>query len=598
MVIKDGCDKVLNDLQSLVVRYESLGTQSKRTWDRMKWSNDDVAEIRARLTSNVAVLTAFISTSQITVEAKLDKLIEEFHQGRRERSIISLQSVDSLSADDRTLWRSIRKELEDIGIDLAAFEANRTFILGWLARAVETGAFEEQRAHDAVRPNGDNNEQESRSNERDNEHGNGPQIIRQNGDSGEQEPRSNERDNEHSNGPQITRSGIEAFYQIPEDPSLISQISSQSAHSVQDSFPRPPQVVTRIIEKWPKTPMTRGAAFLAAISRPRQRFYTAVQKNDVAKVLKILQDEASFQLLDPYTLSWALWITCQRGYDDHLAAGLIAKGANVNTNMVNTNMEGGTPLWYSAAMGSCSTIRLLVENGAKVNFEGRLRPFFPRHPAKACDFAARAALGRDDVVVLRLLLSYGVNVHARYYLQESAFTDRKYSDDLNLIQEASALGAVAAIEVLLEYGADIDAVSPNRGTALMLALTEGRDDAARLLLDKGANPNLQSLPHEAFQTRGLFQIRYRSPLEAAIVSRIPAMLNLLLERGAIPDLSTLRYVDEVIYSKRQIYPNAREDSDTIRKMIGDTLEAGRPLRVLEAERQLSAHPAIPQHARS
>ena len=54
--------------------------------------------------------------------------------------------MDSLSAEDRLIWRTIRKELEDIGITVAAFEENRDFILRWLSHAVETGAFEEQYA--------------------------------------------------------------------------------------------------------------------------------------------------------------------------------------------------------------------------------------------------------------------------------------------------------------------------------------------------------------------------------------------------------------------------------------------------------------------
>jgi hypothetical protein len=58
--IGDGCRNVLEDLQSLVDRYESLGTQSKRTWDRMKWGHESIAELRSRLTSNTVLLTAFL----------------------------------------------------------------------------------------------------------------------------------------------------------------------------------------------------------------------------------------------------------------------------------------------------------------------------------------------------------------------------------------------------------------------------------------------------------------------------------------------------------------------------------------------------------
>ena len=58
--ITAGCQNVLLDLQALVLKYESLGTQSKRTWDRVRWGSKDIAELRARLTSNTMLLTAFL----------------------------------------------------------------------------------------------------------------------------------------------------------------------------------------------------------------------------------------------------------------------------------------------------------------------------------------------------------------------------------------------------------------------------------------------------------------------------------------------------------------------------------------------------------
>src|SRR5579862_6858515 len=63
--IGDGCCSVLEELQSLVDKYESLGTQSKRTWDRMKWGCNDIAELRSRLTSNTILLTAFMRCGYI-----------------------------------------------------------------------------------------------------------------------------------------------------------------------------------------------------------------------------------------------------------------------------------------------------------------------------------------------------------------------------------------------------------------------------------------------------------------------------------------------------------------------------------------------------
>jgi hypothetical protein len=50
---------VLQDLQGLVEKYESLGSQSKRAWDRLKWGSNDIAELRGRLVSTTVLLTAF-----------------------------------------------------------------------------------------------------------------------------------------------------------------------------------------------------------------------------------------------------------------------------------------------------------------------------------------------------------------------------------------------------------------------------------------------------------------------------------------------------------------------------------------------------------
>ena len=59
-VICDGCQTVLQELSDLVKRYESLGTQSRRTWDRIGWANEGIAEIRARITSSTTMLGVFI----------------------------------------------------------------------------------------------------------------------------------------------------------------------------------------------------------------------------------------------------------------------------------------------------------------------------------------------------------------------------------------------------------------------------------------------------------------------------------------------------------------------------------------------------------
>jgi len=57
--------------------------------------------------------------------------------------VISALTVNSLTDNARSEWRNIRKELENHGITLDMFNANKIFIYHWLERALATGAFEE-----------------------------------------------------------------------------------------------------------------------------------------------------------------------------------------------------------------------------------------------------------------------------------------------------------------------------------------------------------------------------------------------------------------------------------------------------------------------
>ena len=526
-VIKDGCDKVLVDLQNLVKKYESLGTQSKRTWDRMKWGNEDIAEIRARLTSNISNLNAFISMSQVNVETKLDKFIQEFRQGKKETSIISLQTVDSISADDKVVWRTIRKELEEIGITVAAFEANRTFIFDWFARAVKTGAFDEENEH-AI-----SDESDSDSNNED-------------------EPQSNEELGIHEVELPMEHRIIEPLKSDSEDQPPARQTSSQSARVQEPGISkrglkkRDPMTFDQMLATSRSTPgsrprVPRVALLLAGLSRPRERLIRRVATRDYSKALKILKDEASFQLLDLETLDDALWRATHEGRivgDDHysLIAKLIARGANVN--YISSDSNRRTPLWNSVEKGWLNVVQLLIENGADVNYTGsdRSRMYEPgRGPAT--DFAPRAAVHQSPSVQ-RLLLSSGVNVNIQYMCPILGSTGPQ-DCIMNLIHEVTFYGDYLTIEALLKYGASIDAISPNFGTALMLALLVAKKDVIRFLLYEGANPNFKAAPGVIYGT--LPGQTYASPLEAAINGGRSSSIKLLLDRGVVPDKQCLRF---------------------------------------------------------
>lgn len=50
---------ILDELESLITRYDSLGTQAQRTWDRMRFGLQELADLRSRLISSTTMLSAF-----------------------------------------------------------------------------------------------------------------------------------------------------------------------------------------------------------------------------------------------------------------------------------------------------------------------------------------------------------------------------------------------------------------------------------------------------------------------------------------------------------------------------------------------------------
>src|ERR1700733_12484476 len=66
----------------------------------------------------------------------LRTFIDELRTGKREGSVVSIQTTGSLSADEKAAWRQLRKELESVGITPAAFAQNRDFIVATLQKAI------------------------------------------------------------------------------------------------------------------------------------------------------------------------------------------------------------------------------------------------------------------------------------------------------------------------------------------------------------------------------------------------------------------------------------------------------------------------------
>ena len=147
---------------------------------------------------------------------------------------------------------------------------------------------------------------------------------------------------------------------------------------------------------------------------------------------------------------------------------LIAHGAGVNAHFSN----GFTALMGAVGKGNKEIVEILIAARADV---------------KAQDSNGRTALiraiQRGDKEVVKMLLDKGAN-------KEELLTMRgrgaAITDDTPLML-ATLKGHKEIAEILIIYGADVNAQDSRGYTALMWAIDKGHKEIVKLLLDKGAN---------------------------------------------------------------------------------------------------------------
>lgn len=64
--LMQGCRDVLKDLDTILDKYKDLGTssqnlkvRSQRAWNKIRWDQDQITELRRHIVSNTAILDAF-----------------------------------------------------------------------------------------------------------------------------------------------------------------------------------------------------------------------------------------------------------------------------------------------------------------------------------------------------------------------------------------------------------------------------------------------------------------------------------------------------------------------------------------------------------
>ena len=215
---------------------------------------------------------------------------------------------------------------------------------------------------------------------------------------------------------------------------------------------------------------------------------------------------------------------------------LLKAGANANATLP----QGESVLMTAARTGDPATVRQLVVAGAKVNIAEATQGQTP---------LMYAAL-ENHADAVKVLVEAGADVNARskplewpefkfntggmiYTLQPvGGWTAAMY---------AAREGSVEAVRALADAKADLNLADPDGTTPLILSIVNGKFDTAVVLLEKGANPNAvdemgMSALYAAVDMHTLSPMMGRPapPLRDSIDS--VELARVLLRKGANPNL--------------------------------------------------------------
>lgn len=282
---------------------------------------------------------------------------------------------------------------------------------------------------------------------------------------------------------------------------------------------------------------------------PALHWVVRVDDLDTAKLL--LQAGADAKLADRYGVT-PLYIACTNG-NSAMIKLLLDAGADANS----VDPAGETALMTAVKIGDLESVRALADHGAKID---AVDPVYHQT-------ALMIAVRENHPDVVKLLVDRHANVNALTRTGETpgwvlpnsvpgfghgigiirgGLPERgsRYfiPGGLTPLLYAARDGRTEAAKILLDAGADIEGPDPNGITPLLMAIADNQVATARLLIDRGAKINVSDWYG-------------RTPLWTAVevrnmdedngsfengVDREPVLdlINVLLDKGANPNART------------------------------------------------------------
>jgi uncharacterized protein len=257
----------------------------------------------------------------------------------------------------------------------------------------------------------------------------------------------------------------------------------------------------------------------------------AVHEGNVAEAKRLLRLGADLKIANNYGAT-PMGLAAEGGNAEMLKV-LLEAGADADS----PDPDGMTALLAVARTGNVEAAQILIREGATVDAREKWGGQTPLMWAAA----------RRHPEMIRFLISKGADVNA-------ASTDRNYqrhiqaegrpksldSGGLSPLHYAARENCLACVNVLLEGKADINLPDPDGVTPLHVAIMNANWDLAKRLIDAGADVNQWDIYGEA----PLFTaINLRSRIDGGRGSIDPLnkttglqILELLLDRGANPNM--------------------------------------------------------------
>jgi ankyrin repeat protein len=270
---------------------------------------------------------------------------------------------------------------------------------------------------------------------------------------------------------------------------------------------------------------------------------------------------------------------------------LLDAGADVES----PNGDGMTALLAVARTGNVEAAKLLLERGANVDAREKFGGQTPvmwaaarRHP----DMIALLADHGADLNVASTHRDYQRRITAEgrpKSLDSGGFTPLLYAARENCLK---------CVDVLLEKGADIDLPDPDGVSPLHLAVMNANWDVAKRLIEAGADVNQWDIFGEAplFTAVGNYTRRDggRGSIDPPNQTEGIAIVNLLLDRGANPNMQLFFRPANVRGSTnlRGSTPLIRAASAGDLAMVKLLLEKGADATLYQADRQTPIHAVL------